>query len=295
MSELSIAHIVNPVIVNRDSDLYAAQPVTFETMRRAREFAKKEVKVKQFAAFFPEDEKMVPKGLIKTKPLERSVLDAKNFNRKRKLPLLKDILDRLYEKSKAAYFIYTNVDIALMPHFYLAVKNIIEQGYDGFVIFRRTLGEKYHSIDQLPMMYTDYGEKHTGHDCFIFKRAIYEKFVLGDACIGAKQIARLIMSNMMAYSQNYTQFKDLHLTFHIDNKENWKKSDSNEYYYFNVIELMKTFKALFKREDILDREKLLDFYKFNIRRIQEQAPDYPETGYLEIVRDTINDLMKGEK
>ena len=283
MTKLSIAHIVNPVIVGGDSDLYAAQPVTFETMRRARKFAKKELKVKQFAAFFPEDEKMVPKGLIKTKPLERSVLDAKNFNRKRKLPLLKDILDRLYEKSKAAYFIYTNVDIALMPHFYLAVKNIIEQGYDGFVIFRRTLGEKYHSIDQLPMMYTDYGEKHTGHDCFIFKRAIYEKFVLGDACIGARKIARVIMSNMIAYAHHYQEFTDLHLTFHIGNEERWKQTDSNEYYYHNVAELMKISKTLLGREDLVSKEKLADFYKFNIYQIRKTAANYQGRVYLKTV------------
>jgi len=283
MSKLSIAHIVNPVFVNRDSDLYAAQPVTFETMRRAGNFAKKEVKVRQFAAFFPEDKKIVPKGLIKTKPLDRSVLDIKNFIRKRKLPLIKDILDRLYKKSKADYFIYTNVDIALMPHFYLAVKNIIEQGYDGFVIFRRTLGEKYHSVTQVPMMYADYGEQHTGHDCFVFKRAIYEKFMLGDACIGARKIARVIMSNMIAYTQNYNEFTNLHLTFHIGNEEKWKQSASNEYYYHNVAELMKISKTLLGREDLVSKEKLADFYKFNIYQIRKTAANYQGKVYLKTV------------
>ena len=35
----SIAHIIHPVMVKPPSDLIIAQPVTFETMRIAREFA----------------------------------------------------------------------------------------------------------------------------------------------------------------------------------------------------------------------------------------------------------------
>jgi hypothetical protein len=286
MSKLSIAHIINPVIVDRDSDLSVAQPVTFETMRRARNFAKKEVKVKQFAAFFPEDEKMVPKGFKKTRSLNRSVLDVKTFTHKRKLPLIRDILGRLYEKSKADYFIYTNVDIALMPYFYLTVKQIIEQGYDGFVIFRRTLGEKYHSISQVPMMYADYGEKHTGHDCFVFRRDVYKKFILGQACIGARKIARIIMSNMIAYAQNYTEFTDLHMTFHIGNEEKWQQNDSNDYYYHNVSELMKISKMLLERGNIVNREKLVEFFRFNISQIHKTAANYPETAYLETVPES---------
>jgi hypothetical protein len=33
-----IAHIINPVDVGVSSDLFIAQPITFETMRVAREF-----------------------------------------------------------------------------------------------------------------------------------------------------------------------------------------------------------------------------------------------------------------
>ena len=37
---LKIAHIINPAKIKKTSDLYLAQPVTFETMRIAKEFAK---------------------------------------------------------------------------------------------------------------------------------------------------------------------------------------------------------------------------------------------------------------
>jgi hypothetical protein len=287
---LNIAHIINPVKINHDSDLQVAQPITFETMKIAKNFARKNIKVHQYAAFFSGDQKIIPKGFKKTRALERSFLDIKNPKVKRKLPFIKDILDRLYEESKAEFFIYTNVDIALMPHFYITVQKIIEQGYDAFIIFRRTLSKKYNSVSQLPLIYADYGEYHPGHDCFVFKREFYKKFLLGDACVGAKLIARVVMSNIIAYSSKYEEFKNLHLTFHIGDDRIWDNPDSNEYYYHNVCELMKILKTLIKRDDLLCRNKLLDFVKFNVAQIRKDACNYPDKDYLKDV-PSINDIL----
>jgi hypothetical protein len=58
-----IAHIVNPLVVkNPRSDLYAAQPITLHTMAEAREQAnaKHDLEVKHYAAFYSEDESVVP-------------------------------------------------------------------------------------------------------------------------------------------------------------------------------------------------------------------------------------------
>jgi hypothetical protein len=51
----TFAHIINPVIVEPTSDLYVAQPVTFETMRIARDFATGQVAVKLLTTQYPED------------------------------------------------------------------------------------------------------------------------------------------------------------------------------------------------------------------------------------------------
>src|SRR5712692_535207 len=110
---IKLAHLVNPVIVPPTSDLYVAQPITFESMRVAREFARDQVQVTLLSAQFPEDCAMVPPFFHGTRDLNRSILDLRNFRVCRKLPLLKDLLDRLYEESDADYLIYTNVDIAL--------------------------------------------------------------------------------------------------------------------------------------------------------------------------------------
>ena len=132
----TIAHIVNPVIVDESSDLYIAQPVTFRTMEIARQRAKGTVDVELFTAQYAEDRALVPAGWTATPDLTRSVMDIVTFRHERKLPLLADILDRLYEATEAEYLIYTNVDIGLVPHFYIAVNAFIEDGADAFSIKR---------------------------------------------------------------------------------------------------------------------------------------------------------------
>jgi hypothetical protein len=283
MSSLFIGHIVNPVAVKRSRDLYTAQPITFESMKIAKEYARGEVDVRQYASFYPEDERIVPPYFEKTPVLQRSIGDIKSFKVRKKLPLIKDILDRLYEACNADYFIYTNVDIALMPFFYLTVKKIIENGYDGFLINRRTLSQEYHSIDQLPLMYADFGETHPGHDCFVFKREIYPWFILGRSCPGVSRFARFLMANIIAFSQRYMEFKQLHATFHIGDDRNWNGPDYNEYYYHHVPELVDVFKKLEASPHVVRPGELMAFYQLNIKQIWGNAANYPDTGYLETV------------
>ncbi len=240
-----IAHIVNPVIVNKSSDLFVAQPVTFETMKRAKEFSCELVDVTFVSAQYTEDRAALPGGFRITPDLERSVLDVKSFTKKRKLPLLKDILDRLYEAApEAEYLIYTNVDIALMPHFYLAVNDIIELGYDSFVINRRTISGRYRNVAELSFMYAEIGEPHIGHDCFIFRRDAYSDFKLGDACIGGGRVDKVLLLNLICNSNKFEEFTDLHLTFHIGDARiaAINTPEQLEYRFHNHTELKKVFK-----------------------------------------------------
>jgi hypothetical protein len=231
--KLSIGHIINPVTGISDSGLDRAQPITFETMKTAKAYAGREARVEQWAAFFPEDEHIVPREFRKTKVLTRSVLDLKTFKVKRKLPLIKDILDRLYENSTAAYFIYSNVDIALLPHFYQSVAQIISQGHDAFVINRRTISDRFARLDEIPLMYAEIGESHKGYDCFLFKRELYPRFKLGSVCIGTAWVGRALLANMVAYATGFKEYKDLHLTFHIGNPRPWQREEFFEYFMHN--------------------------------------------------------------
>lgn len=227
---LSLAHIVNPVIVPESSDLFLAQPITFETMRRARAAARDVADVVLLSAQFPEDRALVPDDFVPTPDLERSALDLAEFKIPRKLPLVKDILDRAYRHSPHADFlVYTNVDIALMPHFYTAVERYIDRGLDALVINRRTISAEHQEIDALPLMYAQAGKPHSGYDCFVFRRDLYPRFELGNVFIGAPKVGDALRINLLCNADRFKRFKNLHLTFHLGNDQVWRSDEYDDY------------------------------------------------------------------
>jgi len=250
---MRIAHIINPVIVDDTSDLKIAQKITFETMKTAKDEVKEEFEVEQYATVFPEDSDIIPEHIRKTSDLELSVLNLNSFRQEKKLPLIKDILNRLYESSNADYFIYTNVDIALMPFFYNSVHKFIKSGYDGFVINRRTIDNKYSDISDIPLMIADIGESHIGHDCFVFKRDIFPRFVLGNLCIGAPFVGRVLIWNVAAFSNNFKEMKHCHLTFHIGKERIWKNPEFDDYTLFNKKEAKKVLDDLTNKYNVYDK------------------------------------------
>lgn len=213
-----LAHIINPFIAGDESDLAVAQPITFESMKGAKEYALEMVDVKLYAAFFPEDESIVPNHLIKTLPLKQSVMELGEFRGNKRYPILKDILNRIQDREDIDYIVYSNVDIALVPDFYLEIDRIINKVYDGFVVNRRTISKKYPDVSQIPCMIEDArtcGTKHPGFDCFVFKKEIMQHFNLGTGCVGANWIGHILISNILGFSKKFKIFKDLSITFHI--------------------------------------------------------------------------------
>ena len=240
---LKLAHIINPVIVKESSDLFIAQPITFQTMKTAQEFAQQhDIEVELYSAQYPEDHSIIPDGFIKTPDLDRSILDIADFPVKRKLPLIKDILDRLYEATDADYLIYTNVDIALMPNFYVIVSQMIDREYDAFVINRRTISKDYSKLEEIPLMYAEIGEKHPGHDCFIFQKKVYPNYQLYFICIGASLIGRSLLINLICNGKKFAEFENLHLTFHIGDDRTWRSEVAENYTIHNYKEMKKIIK-----------------------------------------------------
>lgn len=236
-----IAHIINPVIVGKTSDLFFAQPITFETMKIAQQFAAGQVEVKLLTTQYPEDRALVPKGFTMVPDLERSVLDSGHFEIKRKLPLVKDILDRLYEAApEAEYLIFTNNDIAVMPYFYTSVNVLLEVGYDALVINRRIISDEYRCLEEIPLMYAETGRKHEGHDCFVFRREAYPQFKLGQICVGIPLIGRVMVWNLYCFAQRFKEFKRQHLTFHLgDPVMKWQQGGQADYVTHNQREMYK--------------------------------------------------------
>jgi hypothetical protein len=262
---VKIAHIINPVIVSPSSDLYLAQPITFESMKIAKEQAKKSADISLLSAQFSEDSKIVPSYFTKTPNLERSILDI-HSNKSKKLPFIKDILDRLVNTSVAEYLIYSNVDIAVKPEFYIEILNILEEGYDAFVINRRTISSRFNDVSQLPQMYKESGKKHPGYDCFVFKKSIYHHFKLGRMIIGANRIGMAIVTNLISYSRKTKIFEDKYLTFHIGEERVWKQSLFDDYSTHNFHEYISISKNIQKEIGRLTKYyrhfRILRFRKF---------------------------------
>ena len=256
MSIRKLAHIINPVAVKESSDLFIAQPITFESMRVAKQFADGAVEVAQYTAQYSEDRPIIPEWYVQTPDLDRSVQNLGSFQVPRKLPLIGDILNRLYEASDAEYFIYTNVDIALLPSFYTAVNTIIDAGYDAFIINRRTLPAHYRRIEELPLMYADIGQSHPGYDCFVFRREAVPHFLLGAVCIGVPKIGVTLAANMVCFARRFREFGELHLTFHIGDDGTWRRHGVNEYFNYNKMEGEKILNTLAPRFDIQNLPKV---------------------------------------
>lgn len=235
----TIAHIVNPVIVGESSDLYIAQPITFRTMEIARQRARDTVDVELFTAQYAEDRALVPGTFTATPSLSRSVTDVGTFRHPRKLPVLADILDRLYEATEAEYLVYTNVDIGLVPQFYIAVDAFIEDGADAFTINRRTISDRFTSIREIPQMYLEVGKgaTHPGNDCFVFRRDVYPKYELGYVCVGMNWVGKTLLNSMGYHARTFRKYADPQLTFHIGDQRTWHDNRWADYRDHNTREM----------------------------------------------------------
>lgn len=213
---IQLYHIINPVRVTQSSDLFYAQPITFESMKRAQSFCQEEAEIFLVTTQYEEDLPIIPDYFKILSNLERSILDVHPELKRKKLPLIKDILQKAVEECPLAdYIIYTNVDIGLMPHFYDFVIQKIHLGHDAIVINRRRIPNRYFRIEDLPSIYSDLGRSHPGFDCFVIKKSIIEQFILDDICIGISFLEACLVHNIFSFAQNPLFIPDGHLTFHI--------------------------------------------------------------------------------
>jgi hypothetical protein len=241
--KIRIAHIVSPVNAPVGTELHKVQPVTFETMRRAREAAEDIAEVEFYSAQLPEDRLAVPDDFTPTPDLSRSLTDFVQIS-KRRLPVLADMLSRLHAASTADVLVYTNVDIAVMPGFYRMIAHYVQKGYDAFAINRRRITARFQGVAMLDQMYAEVGEPHSGYDTFVFRRDLFPRFFLGNTCIGLPFIDRVLIHNLYAHAHNFRLFTGKHLTFHIGMElvkawGNANEVDFNEQESLKVLEKLK--------------------------------------------------------
>ena len=197
---IRVAHIVNPVKVSENSDLFTAQPITFESILNAKKQSKNNASISLYTTQYEEDRSIIPAEFQQLSNLKRSVLDVNRQLNGKKLPLISDILAKLNEAEASDYIIFTNMDIALMPHFYDAVFAYLEKGHDALVINRRRLSHKYSKVEELPL---------------VFKTSLLEKFILDNICVGISFLEAAMVHNIFSFAENALFIPDAHLTFHI--------------------------------------------------------------------------------
>lgn len=212
---MKFAHVINPVNAPAGSELSVIQPITFEAIRKAHEFCEGKPLVELYTVSYPEDHAIIPDYFKKLPDLKRSVLDVAKFSAIRKYPLMMDVFNAVYDGSDADYLIFTNMDITLMPHFYTAVEEILYGEFDALLINRRGISAKYNKVEELPLMYAEFGKPHPGFDCFIFKRELLKKLQLENICVGISFSEVALVHNFIAFAENLKLVDDLHLTFHI--------------------------------------------------------------------------------
>lgn len=240
---MTFTHIVNPVKVPDSSDLFMAQPITFESMRRAKDVAEKgdmDISVRLASCCFPEDETIVPDYFEKTPNLTRSIQEHEAFSTAKKLPYIEDILRLGYEHANADYVVFTNVDISLYPHFYISVATLLQQGVDGLCINRRTLPNGAFSPSDLPKLYAEKGVPHEGIDCFVIKREQIPNMKLEGGIVGTGPVGLFIAHNLLQLSSHFQWIREERLTFHIGDDKNWLKGDMGKdsllYYNYKALE-----------------------------------------------------------
>jgi hypothetical protein len=243
--KISIAHIINPVKVGPDnpSHLYVAQPVTFQTMINAQNYAKGVVDVKLFTAQYSEDREIIPdSGFVITSDLEKSIHDyAELKNKSKKLPTVNDIIKKLYNNSNAEYFIYSNADIAVRKNFYVVLSKLINSGFDAFCIHRMDVMKEIPDIgildvSLLEVIYRLKGETHPGHDCFVFRRDIIPNMDCGNVFVGYPPIGAVLKNEIKVNCRRMGELSsDVNLTFHLGKDQSWlpKSKNNKEYKILN--------------------------------------------------------------
>jgi hypothetical protein len=271
---LSFSHIINPVSEKENPELYAMQKISFLSIADSRKRLKEGIEVELMNVAFNEANIATEQHFDKTVSIIRSVADVHKFSVERRLPIIHDILSGGIKFATHDYIIFTNADIALMPDFYNVVNWYCEKGHDAIVINRRRIPAKLKNAP-LEVMQAHAGYMHTGYDCFIFKKSLFEKFIPTNICIGIPPAGNDIFYNLFTFAENPLLLTERHLTFHLgmELRKNW---GSQEYLKFNYAEFSKLLKQLKPHIDISKFPGAeLPFIKRHFKWLMNPTLSYP--------------------
>lgn len=277
---LQLYHIINPVKVNRESDLYIAQPFTFSALQRAQHYAETYLtncKVKIITRCYDEDQFIIPEFIENRQVLDRSVLNFVDIQPKRKLPLIDDLMrvESLIDNTAQSYIIYSNIDIAPMPFFYESISAYIKEGYDCIAVNRKTISAEYGDPIHLAKAFSDIGNDHEGVDTFVVRQDLFNKFILENISIGLPPIGLSLMANILCFAQKPIWLRRSHLTMHLGDDKNWLNPKMKGYRMHNFKNFRSVLDKLLSTPEVKPVPKsvlegLLEFAEQTIQSLQHQ-------------------------
>ena len=196
--EMRIAHFVNvvdPLRLPPKSDLHIAQPITLDSMVLAKNLSAHDIEL--YAVKHRSELVQIPNEFILAKDFNRYCYDVFTHLPKIKhLPLIGDIFNSMNLVKDVDYFIYTNVDIGVVPSFYDDVIKYLKLGFKGLMINRRTMptlmNNRPFTLNNYYSVFSNKGKYHPGCDCFVFPKNILNKINLGNVFIGFPPVAAAI-------------------------------------------------------------------------------------------------------
>lgn len=272
--EIRLAHVINIVPPGTNATLEKEQEITLRCMVNAHEHDRDPGQTQLLAMCFEDEKALAPEGVTLLPVLKRSVKD-KIPDIKKRLPYLKDILALTLEHTNADYIIYTNADICVVPRFYNLVRRYIQKGHDAIVINRRRVSAAYLHNPDLELMFAETGMEHPGYDCFVFKRELFQRFILEDVCIGVPPACNDLFHNFFCFAQNPVLYSEKQLTYHIgtDLHKQWGEKHLEK---ANYAEMKKMFRKL---RPYLDISKFpgaeLPFFKRHFKWLMSPMYSYP--------------------
>ena len=227
---IRLLHIVNPVARPTSDPLGYAQEISFVSMIEARRLVPRGLQVVSAAAYY-DDEKVDGLDFFTYRfLLSRSVYDVERLPLYRRLPLIADIM-AFAKTVPADYYLYTNIDISLQPHFYSFLWPYLLSGYEGLIVNRRRIPRLRGSYSDLSSYSSRWGRSHPGFDCFLMSASVVERLVLGKICIGVPFVGVAMAHNIFAHARPWRLFTREDLTFHIGTEI--YKPQLHSYYWHN--------------------------------------------------------------
>lgn len=248
---MNFYHIINPYKVDESSPAFIEQKKTLDSLFTAINFLDESTNVtivmKVSEGDYPYFEQHYKQN--KNVKLLKLATDSSHisppFNVKRELPLLNDLLDLNainMDIQEHDLVVVTNMDICVQPFFYMELLRIRNTGKDIFVVNRRTIPKELIEEDLVDAYVSD-GEKHIGHDCFVFPISALQKFDIREHILGIGFVFRPFLLNCILHSENFAELDDAYLTFHYGDDMFWKNEKFSDYLEHNKQKLIEVYKA----------------------------------------------------